>query len=702
MALSGPTADAVARALLAALLVRAGPGAAEVLLTEDLAGRLLPGLASDGDIRSGGEQRRRGPGSRGRTHRPHPSPGRGRGLRRRPVPGREPREPPPGPARPSRRPARRVARTVVGAPRRRRRASGSQCSSSADSPAATGRLVLDAERTVTSAQPAALAERLDGVELFGLDADETVELLGSVNEANQDGDDDDDPWDIPARPITTLHPADSTGNAEHATPGEEPWPEPLRRTHLRTRLRTDPTGPSWSRCSARMRITAFGQPVSTGLASPGPDPARLVRCCAPRAPPSTRSSTPCGPTPRPTGCSSSSGIPSATCAPTSAAPAGGPRSLGEGRRALPAQPGRDRLRPVGLPVRARRRGPRRRRRPGPRRAAPSGRRLPGRPAGRESATPWVEPVRQDLHRRAVDAHLRLAELEDHAGHPDAAVAVLERIIDMDRYAEEPYRRLMALHAAHGRLDAVTATWQLLQRRLADLDVDVDEATARLYRTLIAPDPDPPTGTRPDPPHVVSVAKALPGLDTPARIAATCVLGAGHRGGDGLAVRVVRRASRLPRLRGGRRHGQRVPTWPPGASPTASSLPPTSPVPALLAVASAASGSWWPLARAAIGAALLVGFYLALGLAFPAGMGLGDVKWAGVIGLYLGYLGWTDLPRARSSPSAPPRCSCSLVAPPGTASAGPPDGAVHDRRRARRGPRHPVAEPRSVGGTGTRS
>jgi leader peptidase (prepilin peptidase)/N-methyltransferase len=68
-------------------------------------------------------------------------------------------------------------------------------------------------------------------------------------------------------------------------------------------------------------------------------------------------------------------------------------------------------------------------------------------------------------------------------------------------------------------------------------------------------------------------------------------------------------------------------------------------PALLVVGLSGSGPWWPLARAGIGAALLAGFYLALGLAFPAGMGLGDVKWAGLIGLYLGYLGWTTLPAA---------------------------------------------------------
>jgi DNA-binding SARP family transcriptional activator len=96
---------------------------------------------------------------------------------------------------------------------------------------------------------------------------------------------------------------------------------------------------------------------------------------------------------------------------------------------------------------------------------------------------WAGPVRQDLHRRAVDAHLRLAELEDAAGRAEAAAHALNRAIDLDRYAEEPYRRLMALHAAHGRPDAATATWQLLQRRLADLDVDDDEATGHLYRTI---------------------------------------------------------------------------------------------------------------------------------------------------------------------------------------------------------------------------
>ncbi|UKA59937.1 prepilin peptidase [Arthrobacter sp. FW306-2-2C-D06B] len=43
-----------------------------------------------------------------------------------------------------------------------------------------------------------------------------------------------------------------------------------------------------------------------------------------------------------------------------------------------------------------------------------------------------------------------------------------------------------------------------------------------------------------------------------------------------------------------------------------------------------------------GGAVLWVFYFILRLAYPPGMGFGDVKLAGVLGLYLGYLGWAHV------------------------------------------------------------
>jgi leader peptidase (prepilin peptidase)/N-methyltransferase len=61
--------------------------------------------------------------------------------------------------------------------------------------------------------------------------------------------------------------------------------------------------------------------------------------------------------------------------------------------------------------------------------------------------------------------------------------------------------------------------------------------------------------------------------------------------------------------------------------------------ALLLLPTLADGLWANYARAAVGGVALFGIYLVLALVNPGGMGMGDVKLAGVLGMALAWFGW---------------------------------------------------------------
>ena len=483
IAVCGQVTDDIARALVAGLLVRAGPGASEVLLTARLAERLLPGLGPDAAIRrakaSDDLVRAVEAEMITRTRRLDAA----EALDAMSYREANPENPLPllvvfldevpddsiG----------RWAALVGGSARL-----GISVVFLGHSPAAIGRLSVDVSRTVTNADPPALARHLAGAQLFGLRADEAVELLGAVADSLDEEDPDDDEVDVLVdEPITLLHPV---GRAHELPSTGEPWPEPCV-------LEEGQDRPIVVQMLGSFRITAHGEPVATGLRSRAK--ALFAWYLV-----------------RPEGATSDEAV-DALWPDTTPERVGKQfwRAFGDLRARLrgPGDEALDVLAKTGEHYRPRAaeiacdlwefqaalaeaaRGTDDQARAALRQAVDTyrGDLLQG------SDYPWVEPVRQDLHRRALDAHLRLAELEDHTGHSDAAADTLERAIDLDRYAEEPYRRLMALHATHGRIDAVTATWKLLHQRLDDLDLEVEPATTRLYRSLTTSAPDTSDGAR---------------------------------------------------------------------------------------------------------------------------------------------------------------------------------------------------------------
>jgi len=140
---------------------------------------------------------------------------------------------------------------------------------------------------------------------------------------------------------------------------------------------------------------------------------------------------------------------------------------------------------------------------------------------------------------------------------------------------------------------------------------------------------------------VTTGQVFPGIDTPHRIGLTCAVG------TAVEAAMVWRFGWSAALPAYLYFGA-VTTAVSATDLTAHRVPNSVVLPAyvigpaLLALASVPSGQWSTLVRAGAAMAILAALFLGLALASRGGIGLGDCKWAGIVGLYLGWLGWSAL------------------------------------------------------------
>jgi leader peptidase (prepilin peptidase) / N-methyltransferase len=138
-----------------------------------------------------------------------------------------------------------------------------------------------------------------------------------------------------------------------------------------------------------------------------------------------------------------------------------------------------------------------------------------------------------------------------------------------------------------------------------------------------------------------VARIAPGIDTPARVAAACILGAAVEAA--MIWRFGRSAPLVAFLYiGAAGTVASVNDLLTRRIPNAVVLPSYPAAAALFVTAAGFEGHWWWLVRAAIAMVVLAGAYLAVAMLLPGQLGLGDVKLAGLLGVALGWLGWSPV------------------------------------------------------------
>ncbi|GHE43976.1 hypothetical protein GCM10018785_11940 [Streptomyces longispororuber] len=100
----------------------------------------------------------------------------------------------------------------------------------------------------------------------------------------------------------------------------------------------------------------------------------------------------------------------------------------------------------------------------------------------EITAAWLEAPREALRRDYLDAMSTLVRLRSGTD-PREALDLLEQARELDRYNEAIYRDIARMQARLGLPDAVSRTFDLLRRSLAELGESPSEKTVDLYEAL---------------------------------------------------------------------------------------------------------------------------------------------------------------------------------------------------------------------------
>jgi leader peptidase (prepilin peptidase)/N-methyltransferase len=171
---------------------------------------------------------------------------------------------------------------------------------------------------------------------------------------------------------------------------------------------------------------------------------------------------------------------------------------------------------------------------------------------------------------------------------------------------------------------------------AGLGAVVSGVLALAVPTVVARVPEPEAGDPDDPTETYAAIAALPGLAWKSAVAAA-LLGAAVGAAVGLDWPLLHL---LPLVALG--VALAVVDWRTRLLPTRLIAPAYVLVVASLLVGWFATGDTGDLVRAGLGWLLAGGFFLLLWFVYPAGLGYGDVRLSGVLGLALGQLGWAEL------------------------------------------------------------